>query len=358
MADWKDRAQVHGDVVFFEYVAKELEREAQEVYVWDLDKTYLDTHLGSLSDLIKTAMEKAFQKRNVPGTRSLVQALMSARERYQTNTPFPLYFITASPPQIEPRIYEKLLLDGIQPYGSFYKDNLRNLRPRRLWRLTQQIGYKLQALLQLRRGLSDSVRQVCWGDDSESDAVIYSLYSDICARRLGVKELREVLKELRVNGEQTDTIIQLQGQVPEQDPVEKIYINLAVDTDPEYYSKFGRRMLPTYNSVQIALDLYQDGRLTTELVVKVIRDVVTNYGFTTDEVAWSLDDLIRRQVLGQQSLESIAVVLKENQLLAESFKPSIAPLPVANQEEGRVYSLEGVREPWVPERVDYLHDYR
>jgi hypothetical protein len=259
---------------------------------------------------------------------------------------------------MESRIYEKLRLDGIQPYGSFYKDNLMNLRPRRLWRLTQQIGFKLQALLQLRTRLRDDVRQVFWGDDSESDAIIYSLYSDVCSRRREVKDLREILQGLHVTGEQTDTILRLQSQVPENDPVEKIYINLAVDTDPEYYSKFGRRMLPTYNTVQVAFDLFQDSRLSEELVVKVIRDVITNYGFTNDEVAWSLDDLIRRQVLGSPAVEKISKVLVDNQLIADSFKSSIPVLPVASTEGGRVFALEGVREPWVPEYVDYLHDYR
>lgn len=61
-------------------------------------------------------------------------------------------------------------------------------------------------------------------------------------------------------GNQVDTILRLREDIPEQDPVEKIYINLAADTDADYYLKFGRRILPTYNTFQLALDLHQISR--------------------------------------------------------------------------------------------------
>ena len=66
MSNWKERAEIVADVVFFDYSREVSEGEFNEVFVWDLDKTYLDTHWGSVKDLIRTAFEKAFQKRNVP----------------------------------------------------------------------------------------------------------------------------------------------------------------------------------------------------------------------------------------------------------------------------------------------------
>lgn len=356
MGDWKSRSHILGDVVFFRYIQMDVEDSYEEVYVWDLDKTYLDTSWGSLKELWRTALEKAGQKRNVPGTKSLVRALKASWERERGGRPFPIYFITASPPQMEGKIREKLELDEILPLGSFYKDNLRNLRPKRLWRLTQQVGYKLQALLELRSRLKDDVRQVLWGDDSESDAVIYSLYSDICARRHSEKELLEVLRGLRVVGEQTDTILELQDQIPVHDPVEKIYINLATDTDPDYYLRFGRRMVPTYNTFQAALDLLQDGRLDSEQVVAVAQDMVINYGFSNEELESSFDDLVRRQILGASCVNQILPILKQNGLFAPDFEPSIEPRPESERVGTRVYALEGAHEPWVPDRVDYLDD--
>jgi hypothetical protein len=356
--DWKARSQILGDVVFFRYVQHDVEKSFEEVFVWDLDKTYLDTSWGSLKELWRTALEKAGQKRNIPGTGSLVRALKTSWEEERGARAFPIFFITASPPQMEVSIREKLELDEILPLGAFFKDNLKNLKPKRLWRLTQQVGFKVQALLQLRVRLKEDVRQVLWGDDSESDAVIYSLYSDICARRWSEKELLNVLRGLHVVGEQTDTILDLQDQIPVGDPVEKIYINLATDTDPDYYLKFGRRMVPTYNTFQAALDLKQDGRLSAEQVVRVAQDMVTNYGFTNEELESSFDNLVRRQLLAESTVKELLPLLQTQALFAPDFAPSIEAKPIASQIGKRVYALEGVHEPWVPEHIDYLNEFR
>lgn len=358
MRDWKARSQIIGDVVFFRYVESDIERTFEEVFVWDLDKTYLDTSWGSLRELWRTAIEKAFQKRNVPGTGSLVSALKTSWEQERGGRQFPIYFITASPPQMESKIREKLDYDEILPLGAFFKDNLRNLKPSRLWRLTQQVGFKLQALLQLRTRIKDDVRQILWGDDSESDAIIYSLYSDICARRWSEKDLMAILRGLHVIGEQLDTILDLQDRIPQGDPVEKIYINLATDTDTEYYLKFGRRMIPTYNTFQTALDLLQDGRLSHDQVIRVAQDMVMNYGFTTEELQSSFDNLVRRQILGQECVQEALPLLVTRGLFDADFRPSIEPKAVAERVGKRVYALEGVHEPWRPEHIDYLHEFR
>lgn len=358
MADWRDRSEMNGDVVFFRYVSEGMERSHDEVFVWDIDKTYLDTTIDSLSGLMTTVLEKALNKKNVPGTNTLMQSLSAYRKQQKGYMYFPIYFISASPPQLEERIYEKFALDNIRPFGCFYKDNLANLRPGRLWRLTKQVGYKLQALLQLRTRLAENVKQICWGDDSETDAIIYNLYSDICSRRLSSNEIRTILEKLNVTGEQVNTILTLQEDIPEQDPVEKIYINLATDTDPDYYLKFGRRTLATYNTFQVALDLYQDGRLGFEGIYAVLQDMVYNYAYTPEELMKSFDEFIRRGVLGERAYEEVKAFFVEKSLLLDSFTPSVAPLKEKTVDAGHVYELEGEHEPWIPERIDYLHDYR
>lgn len=358
MADWRDRSQISGDVVFFRYVTQGVEKNIDEVFVWDLDKTYLDTAIESLSQLIKTAIERAFNKKNVPGTNTMLQVLARHWQERKGQSRFPLYFISASPPQMEARIAEKFTIDDIRPFGCFYKDNLKNLTPKRLWRLNKQVGYKIQALLQLRKKLKDDVKQVCWGDDSESDAVIYNLYSDICARRLGTQDLRSVLKNFSVSAEQIDEILLLQSQIPENDPVEKIYINLAVDTDPDYYLKFGRRTLPTYNTFQVACDLFQDQRIDLDGVFVIAQDMMFNYGFAPEELLRSFDELIRRHVLGESSVQRLTQFFVEKGIFPASFRPSIPAVREAQVIDGRVYALEGHFEPWVHQRVDYLHDYR
>lgn len=358
MADWRERAEINGDVVFFPYASEGIERNMEEVFVWDLDKTYLDTTIDSLSGLFQTILERAFSKKNIPGTDTLLQALSQYRKEKRGQQFFPIYFITASPPQMEERISEKFSIDQINPLGCFYKDNLKNLRPSRLNRLTKQVGYKLQALLQLRTHLHPEVKQVCWGDDSESDAKIYNLYSDICARRISTNDIRSTLASLHVTGDQVDTILQLQAAVPEQDPVEKIYINLATDTDPDYYLKFGRRTLATTNTFQVSLDLLQDGRLDLSGVYGVLEDMIHNYGYTPEELCQSYDELIRRGVLGQSGYERTKDFLTEKGILYEGFRPSMEPLKEKTVVEGRVYEMEGAHEPWVMDHIDYLNDYR
>ena len=156
------RSEILGDVVYFGY-GRPSPEEDSEIYVWDLDKTYLDTSWQTLRELWRTISEKSFQKRNVPGTSTLVAAVKESWERSHSDHNFPLYFITASPPQMEVNIREKLQIDEIVPLGIFFKDNLRNLHPTRWRRLTQQVGYKVQALMQLRSKFSKEITQVLWG---------------------------------------------------------------------------------------------------------------------------------------------------------------------------------------------------
>jgi hypothetical protein len=358
MSDWRNRAEITADVVLFRYATDPEERGTHEVYVWDLDKTYLDTTFETFRGLIRTVMEKAFQKQNIPGTSTLVRALRNHwQETHKGKKDFPIYFITASPPQLERKIHEKLNFDGIYPFGLFCKDNLQNIRPSRFRRLTQQVGYKLQALLQLRLHLREKVHQVLWGDDSEADAIIYSLYSDLCARRMNDDEARRVLKYYKVTGQQVDTILRMVEDIPQQDPVEKIYINLASDTDAEYYLKFGRRILPTYNSFQLALDLFQDKRLSSSEVIKVAVDLIQNYGFAIEDLESSIDNLVRRPQLSQEALAEILPILKAQHLVSASFETSVpAKAVVSRTETGRVFELEGVTEPWIPQGINYLYD--
>lgn len=354
MADsWQERSQILGDVVFFEYVTSKVEASALEVYVWDLDKTYLDTHFETLRGLVRTIREKAFQKRNVPGTGSLVRAITGGRK-----DPFPIFFITASPPQLEKKIHEKLEIDRIHPYGVFCKDNLKNLTPKRFRRLTQQVGYKLQALMQLRTRLGENVKQILWGDDSESDAIIYSLYSDVCARRLSHEALKDILQSLKVTGSQMQVIFDLQAKVPAHDPVAKIYINLASDTDAEYYAKFGRRVLATFNTFQIAVDLYQEGRLSEEKLVQVAHDMSLNYGFTPEILQNSFQDMLDRKCISQKTFDTLVPLLQQEAILSPKFKPVRKPVDHVLGIEEAYQGLSDQRDPWVPEFVDYLNDFR
>jgi len=358
MAHWKQRSVTNLDVVCFDYQSSAQYEMAEEVYVWDLDKTYLDTSIDSLSGLLHTIFEKAFTKKNVPGTPDIIRSLARYRKKNFNEQNFPLFFVSASPPQMESKVYEKFLLDEIHPLGMFYKDNLKNLSPRKLLFLKKQIGYKVQSLLQLRTRLNKKVKIICFGDDSESDATIYNLFSDICARRHTELQLTLLLEDLGVNYAQIDEILRLQTIITVQDPVEKIYINLATDTDPEYYLKYGRRTLPTYNSFQVALDLVQDQRLSLEELGFIADGLMGKYKFTEDQLASAFEELIRRRVLGLSSYEMIKNYFIEKKIISHSWMPKIEPLKEKTIDNGHVYELDGIFESWIPKQIDYLKDYR
>jgi hypothetical protein len=358
MAHWKDRSTTNLDVVYFDYESNAKLENSDVVYVWDLDKTYLDTSIDSLSGLLSTIFEKAFTKKNVPGTPDIIRSLARYRKKHFNEESFPLFFVSASPPQMESKVYEKFILDEIRPIGMFYKDNLKNLAPKKLLFLKKQIGYKVQSLLQLRIRLSDNVKMICFGDDSESDATIYNLFSDICARRHTETQITALLEDLGVNYNQIDEILRLQSIIPIQDPVEKVYINLATDTDPEYYLKYGRRTLPTYNSFQVALDLVQDQRLSLEELGFIADGLIEKYKFSSDLLASAFDELIRRRVLGLSSYEMIKNYFIEKKIISQSWAPKIVPLKEKTTDNGQVYELEGIFEAWIPKQIDYLKDYR
>jgi len=337
------------DVVSFYYAPKEAAKSSKFVFVWDLDKTYLDTHFESFSGLMRIIFEKALQKRNVPGTAVLVRAL------FKSDKNMPIYFISASPPQMQEKIKQKLDLDGITPYGFFSKDNLKNLRPARWSRLTNHIGFKLQALMEIRLLLSEDCHMMCWGDDSESDANIYSLFSDICSHRLTDREVINLLTAFRTPEDQIELILELRDQREDFDPLKRVYINLAVDTDPEYYRRYGRRLMAVDNTFEVALDLFQRGFVDLDSVIDICKDLKDNYRFKTFQLEQSYEVLCSRKRIADVTDEILRPALIQGGFLSLDFEPShelasLESLPL-------VGDMKDIVRPWVPERIDYLSDY-
>lgn len=338
------------DVVNFLYKSTEEIKDADYVFVWDLDKTYLDTDFDGFGKMLKIVFEKAVKKLNVPGTDQLVRSLAKC------NNPFPIFFISASPPQMQEKIYEKWMHDRISPYGFYSKDNLKNLRIGRWARLTNHIGFKIQALMELRLLISKDTKMICWGDDSESDATIYSLFSDICSHKLTDKETIGLLKEFNVPGDQIKLILELRDQRDHFDPVHRVYINLAVDTDPEYYRKYGRRLMAVENSFEVALDLFQRGFLDLEGVKDVAKSLVESYDFKPFQLENAYELLAKRSRLSVTVDELVRPLMIELKFFSENFKPPESLL-VSDESFPLDQDFSSVVRPWVPERIDYLSDY-
>src|SRR5690606_21368192 len=156
-------------------------RPISHVFRWDLDKTYLQTEFDKVADLIRTALQKPEEKRNVPGAVALLRALL--REPLDGSRRA-VYFISGSPRQMRKTLERKLELDGIHPDAFVLKPNLQNLLLFRFKAIRGQVGYKLRALLEHQAPGSAAAPETLFGDDAEQDAFIYSIYGEIVSGRL------------------------------------------------------------------------------------------------------------------------------------------------------------------------------
>ncbi len=306
------------------------------VYIWDIDKTYLATQFETLRGLIKTAFEKAHEKKNVAGTATLLKEIYKGRGENKEN---PIFFISASPPQMRKVIEKKMSLDGISYDGIIFKDNLKNIYKWKFKKIKEQIGYKLRELLKLKCALPADCREYLFGDNYENDLLIYSLYSDICGQKLTSDELKIILERLKVHAEDQEIIFSLIQELSFSDTVEKIFIHLVKKSDIQHFARFGTKVIPTFNSFQAALALYDAGLIFRNSVVRVVEDLYNNFGFSQVDISNSLLDSYERSIIGESTLVKLVDSLKAHDFIGadfgipkiktlwESLKKKIIPLP-------------------------------
>jgi hypothetical protein len=209
-------------------------------YVWDIDKTWLDTRFSQLRGMLKIPFEFAVDKQAIPGATALLHALRdgpSGREHR------PLYFITASPPFIRKAIERKMLLDGIEFDGILYKDQLEVFRRRHFDSLREHTAFKLSGLLLLARSFPASTDIHLFGDDAERDPLIYCLFADICAGRLRDASLRATLIHLGVRASYADDVAVLAGELPARERVRGVYIHLVRDASGGTLAQYDARVV-------------------------------------------------------------------------------------------------------------------
>jgi len=287
---------------------------------WDLDKTYLRSDFDTLRSLLRTAFEKAEDKVDVPGVAELIRAVKAAAER--RGRPLAVHFISASPPQIGAAIRKKLTLDGVPYDGIVFKDQLSHIRHGRLRNLREHVGFKLAELLRGRLEAPPDARELLFGDDWESDSLIYSLYADIVAGRLGGERLVRVLRRIRVDASLVDAILALAGRAVVGDFVARIFINLERRSPPGVFRLFGARVVPTFNYFQTAAVLAADGYLDADGTARVGRALLDKAGYTPRRLENSLDDLVRREHLTPAAAEGLAAPLRAAGVLPASARPS------------------------------------
>jgi hypothetical protein len=150
--------------------------EQPHVFVWDIDKTYLETRFSSWRGLLAIPFELAVDKVAARGAVELLRALREGPNPHQPRLA-PLYFISGSPKQLRRVIEQKMMLDGIQADGMTFKDQWGLLRRGRPQAILEQVGYKAFLLVgQILAGLRGSAlrhalrdRHVGW---PETEAVL------------------------------------------------------------------------------------------------------------------------------------------------------------------------------------------
>ena len=245
--------------------------KAPRVYRWDLDKTYLESHFDSFRELVRVPFEKAEQKIAVPGVASLIKGLVAKAEA--DGAVSRVYFLSASPPQIGNAIRSKLELDGIRHDGITFKNQVANLVRGRFDALREQIGYKLDRLLDSAFAVDRGTREFLFGDDWESDPFVYSLYADIVAGHLGDRDVLNVLNQAGVHRHYIagirEKLDRRQEDAVDGHSVEGIFI-LRQRPAAEYeLAAFGERLVWFDNYFECGLALYARGLLGEDGVAAV-----------------------------------------------------------------------------------------
>jgi hypothetical protein len=280
---------------------------------WDLDKTYIRTDFDTRRDLFRTWLQKAEEKRGIPGAATLLRALLRAdvgEERRVT-------FISGSPRQMRSVLERKLQLDGITPDQFILKPNLSNLLLFRFKAMHSQVGYKLEALLTSRLP-SASVEESLFGDDAEQDALVYCLYADLMAGSIDRSTLEEILRAADTDPRESARILSLVEALP-MDPrqvqVGRIFINLERRSPLARFDAFAGRVSPIYNYFQAAVLLHADGTLPAHSLRQVVLDL-GDEGYTARRLLHSVRDLLRRGLLDASALPTVQRGLRDERSAA------------------------------------------
>lgn len=271
------------------------------VYRWDLDKTYLETDFESVRGLLRSAVETARDKRAVPGATALLRELARERPGWRPR----VLLLSGSPTQMRAVLEAKLRMDGVRFDQLILKDSLGNLRRGRLRAVRDQLGYKLPHLLQSRVGLGQAVREVCFGDDAEADALVYSVYADAVAGRISGVELSRILE---ASGAYPGSVVEALAalkQVGRAEAVERIFIRLDKGVLRRDFAPLGSRVIPVRGWFEAVLVLADAGELGPEAVERIHAQTLLSPAQIVEAARWVLD---RGAVDGERLVERVGEV--------------------------------------------------
>jgi hypothetical protein len=314
------------------------------VYISDIDKTYLATQIDSLGGLLRAAFETGERKENVPGFSTILRALV--RGPHDAPQKNPLFFVSASPPQMRKRLMAKMDFDGLSPNGLIFKNQFSHVRSGRFNKLREQIGFKLGALLTLWLHLPPKSKIYLFGDDSESDAVVFSLFTEVLAKNIEGQDLFQLLRFLGVFREEALRVswVSRFSKVSVA-PVRAAFINLETGSQAAYYSRFGTFLYPTENSLQTALVLYEKGLIRERAVVSVGRELVLKHDFNGQSLGRSLVRAEQRGLFRAETIDELWPKLFAEAILSE-------PPPRPPHQQVQYELLQSAENQALPKKVD------
>jgi hypothetical protein len=270
------------------------------VYRWDLDKTYLDTDFGSISGLVRSATEPAHAKRATPGAAALVRALSSRPD-------VRIAILSGSPTQMRGVLQEKLRLDGVRFDELILKDNLDNLKRGRLRAIKGQLGYKLPALLQARLRTDSDAVETLFGDDAEADALVYSVYADTVAGRVGAAGVSRIMEAGGAYPDQIDQALESVASLQHANSIERIFIRLDRGVPTARFDLLGSRVVPVSSWWQAALVLTGAGHLDPVRARSVLDSVMFREHLDPWAVAALTQDVVRRGHVEAEVIDSLGL---------------------------------------------------
>jgi hypothetical protein len=278
------------------------------VFIWDIDKTYLSTHFSSLRGLSRIPLELAVDKQAIPAMPEVLRGIR--RGPGPGYGCVPLYFVTASPPQLRGVLEQKMLLDGVEFDGITFKDWWKLVKQGRPKRFLDQVGFKVCALLdgRTRRPLA---AEYLFGDDAESDADAFSLYSNLVNRHVPEEEAADRMAASGMREDNRRCALTLLRRLPdERGTVEKVFIHLEKGTPPEQFEHLAPLVTPVRGGLQLGLSLFALG-LVDEGTVRQCRQAVSTSPHTHDpDLDALITDAVDRRLISRQKLRLLAPALR------------------------------------------------
>ena len=315
---------------------------AGEVFVCDIDRTYLYTRFSSFRGLVQIPFEFAVDKRSIEGMAPLLREIRRGPGSHSRQTP--LYFISASPAQLRSVIQRKMTLDGLEFDGTVFKDWLGVLASLRLSRFREQLGFKLTALLLHRRELPPGAREVLIGDDLESDALTFALFADAVSGRIDLGTLFQVLRRHGVAVADARAICELSASQPRCDAVRRAYIRVERGT-PEAFLDLWPHVAVCSGALQMALSLWQDGSVSEEGVARVASGL-RQEGHPVEALGERVARACHQGLVDRDRVRDLVARLEDRGLVAVGPElPDVAPEWAARA--GRAAS----GDPWTPRNL-------